>query len=44
MMGWMRDLTGSFSAGLMMMAGVLLITTIASGSLGVLLKDGADRS
>jgi cyanate permease len=44
LMGWLRELTGSFSAGLMMMAGVLLITTMASGSLGVLLKDGADRT
>jgi D-galactonate transporter len=44
LMGWLRELTGSFSAGLMLMAGVLLITTLASGSLGVLLKDGADRS
>lgn len=39
LMGWLRDLTGSFSAGLLMMAGVLLVTTGAAASLSLLLKD-----
>jgi MFS transporter, ACS family, tartrate transporter len=39
LMGWLRELTGSFSAGLMMMAGVLLITSVAAASLRLLLRD-----
>jgi MFS transporter, ACS family, tartrate transporter len=32
-MGWLRDATGSFSAGLMAMAGLLLLATVMSWSL-----------
>jgi nitrate/nitrite transporter NarK len=32
-MGWLRDATGSFSAGLMAMAGLLVLATIMSWSL-----------
>jgi MFS family permease len=32
-MGWLRDATGSFSAGLMAMAGLLLLATVTSWSL-----------
>lgn len=39
LMGWLRDLTGSFSAGLMMMAGILVITAGAAASLRLLMKD-----
>jgi cyanate permease len=40
LMGWLRDLTGSFSAGLVMMAAVLLLTSLAAASLRPLLRDG----
>lgn len=39
MMGWLRDLTGSFSAGLMVMAGVLVVTAAAAASLRLLMRD-----
>lgn len=39
-MGRLRDLTGSFSAGLLAMAAVLLVTTLAAASLRLLAKDG----
>jgi len=32
-MGWLRDATGSFSAGLMAMAGLLALATVMSWSL-----------
>jgi cyanate permease len=32
-MGWLRDATGSFSAGLMAMAGLLMLSTLMSWSL-----------
>lgn len=39
MMGWLRDLTGSFTAGLMVMAGVLAVTACAAASLRLLMRD-----
>ena len=33
MMGWLRDATQSFTAGLLAMAGVLLIATVLAWSL-----------
>jgi ACS family tartrate transporter-like MFS transporter len=33
LMGWLKDLTGSFLVGLLVMAGVLLITTLLAASL-----------
>jgi hypothetical protein len=32
-MGWLRDATGSFSGGLLAMAALLLLSTLASWSL-----------
>jgi MFS family permease len=37
-MGWTRDATGSFSAGLMAMAGLLLLSTVMSWSLKLFVK------
>jgi MFS family permease len=42
LMGRLRDLTGSFSAGLLVMAAVLLVTTLAAASLRLLAQDGDD--
>jgi MFS transporter, ACS family, tartrate transporter len=39
LMGWLRDRTGSFSAGLLMMAAVLFVATVAAASLRLLSKD-----
>lgn len=40
LMGWLRERTGSFSAGLMTMAGVLLVTSMAAASLRLMVKEG----
>ncbi|HEX4266780.1 MAG TPA: MFS transporter [Steroidobacteraceae bacterium] len=40
LMGLLRDLTGSFTAGLLTMAAVLLVTTLAAAALRLLAKDG----
>ena len=37
-MGWLRDLTGSFSAGLMAMAGMLVLATLLAASLKLVIK------
>jgi nitrate/nitrite transporter NarK len=37
-MGWLRDATGSFSAGLMAMAGLLVLATVMSWSLKLFVK------
>ena len=39
MMGWLKDLTGSFSAGILGMAAMLLISTLLTGSLKYFVKD-----
>ncbi|AME27415.1 MULTISPECIES: MFS transporter [Burkholderiaceae] len=39
MMGWLKDLTGSFSAGILGMAAMLLISTLLTGSLMYFVKD-----
>lgn len=39
MMGWMRDATGSFSAGLLTMGGVLLLTAVCAASLRFVLRE-----
>jgi cyanate permease len=39
MMGWLRDLTGSFSAGMLGMAGVLVLSTMLTASLRCFVKD-----
>jgi MFS transporter, ACS family, tartrate transporter len=33
MMGWLKDLTGSFTTGLMVMAGIMLVATLLAASL-----------
>jgi MFS transporter, ACS family, tartrate transporter len=40
LMGLLRDLTGSFTAGLLTMAAVLLVTTLAAAALRLTAKDG----
>ena len=40
MMGWLRDLTGSFQAGLLAMAAVMLAATLLSGSLRLFVARG----
>jgi MFS transporter, ACS family, tartrate transporter len=40
LMGLLRDLTGSFTAGLLTMAAMLLVATLAAASLRLLAKDG----
>ncbi|MBL8266416.1 MFS transporter [Steroidobacter sp.] len=39
MMGWMKDATGSFNAGLLTMGGVLLLTAICAASLRFVLRE-----
>jgi cyanate permease len=41
MMGWLRDLTGSFTAGLLVMAAVLVATACAAASLRLWMRDDA---
>jgi ACS family tartrate transporter-like MFS transporter len=38
MMGWLKDLTGSFTAGLMVMAAIMLAATLLAASLKLLVK------
>ena len=38
MMGWLKDWTGSFTAGLMAMAAIMLATTLLAASLKLLVK------
>ncbi len=37
-MGFLRDFTGSFSAGLLAMAGILVLTTLLAASLKLVIK------
>jgi nitrate/nitrite transporter NarK len=37
-MGWLRDATGSFSAGLLAMSGLLMIATVTSWSLRLVVR------
>jgi ACS family tartrate transporter-like MFS transporter len=37
-MGFLRDFTGSFNAGLLSMAGILLLTTVLAASLKLVIK------
>jgi ACS family tartrate transporter-like MFS transporter len=39
LMGWLHDATGSFDAGLLAMAGVMLLTTLVAASLRVFFRD-----
>ena len=38
LMGFLRDFTGSFSAGLLAMAGILVLTTLLAASLKLVIK------
>ena len=38
LMGFLRDFTGSFNAGLLAMAGILLLTTLLAASLKLVIK------
>jgi MFS transporter, ACS family, tartrate transporter len=38
LMGFLRDFTGSFNAGLLSMAGILLLTTVLAASLKLVIK------
>ena len=38
MMGWLKDWTGSFSAGLIAMAAIMLAATLLAASLKLLVK------
>ncbi|MGI4943883.1 MAG: MFS transporter [Janthinobacterium lividum] len=38
MMGWLRDLTGSFQSGLLAMSAIMLAATLLSASLGLLVR------
>src|SRR5262249_31982270 len=38
LMGWLRDLTGSFERGLLVMAGILAVTTLCAAALKLVMK------
>ncbi|MGH6738627.1 MAG: MFS transporter, partial [Bradyrhizobium sp.] len=38
MMGWLKDWTGSFTAGLIAMAGIMLVATLLAASLKLIIK------
>ena len=38
MMGWLKDLTGSFTTGLLAMAAIMVAATLLAASLKLLIK------